>query len=388
MRKKYCSLIFLVCYLAYTSIYIARLNLSMASPEMIASGIADEAQIGMLGSVFSVIYACGRLINGNQGDKRAPWIMISGGLLLCAAANFAISFFPPFYAILLLWGLNAFAQSMLWSSVLCIVSDIYGTQKAKKMTSYMVTSVAVGNILGILFNTWFIQQFGLRYAFFIPAILAFIFCGLIFVFTGKIRPLAAGDRAHQPMHQLFLQKKVRISILPALFHGMMKDNISLWMTVYFVDRYCIDLKASAGFVLFIPLIGFVGRMLYPFFYKICREWEHLVSVYGFVACAICALPLCSGILPPAVAAVCLSLIYAAVSCINTSMLSIFPLQFAESGNVASMSGIMDFATYFGAGIASFAYGFLIKHYGYFPMFASWVLISVVSVVLMKPLLRK
>ncbi len=61
------TLIFLICYLAYIGIYVARLNLSMASPEMVKLGIADTAQIGILGSVFSVIYACGRLINGSLG---------------------------------------------------------------------------------------------------------------------------------------------------------------------------------------------------------------------------------------------------------------------------------------------------------------------------------
>ena len=74
--------------------------------------------------------------------------------------------------------------------------------------------------------------------------------------------------------------------------------------------------------------------------------------------------------------------------INTSILSIFPLHYVKTGNVASISGVMDFATYFGAGIGSFVYGFLIKHFGYTPMFASWVIICLVSAVILKPLLKE
>ena len=79
----------------------------------------------------------------------------------------------------------------------------------------------------------------------------------------------------------------------------------------------------------------------------------------------------------------LSAIYTAASMINTSMLSIYPLRFVQSGNVASVSGIMDFATYLGAGIASAAYGVVIKQFGYLPMFLSWLVISVISVTILR-----
>ena len=46
MKKK--NLIFAIVYLAYTAIYIARLNLSVATPVFVDLGIADAAQIGLL----------------------------------------------------------------------------------------------------------------------------------------------------------------------------------------------------------------------------------------------------------------------------------------------------------------------------------------------------
>lgn len=56
-ETKKSSLILVVLYLAYTSIYIARVNLSIASPEFIRQNILDSAQIGVLGSCF---FACTR----------------------------------------------------------------------------------------------------------------------------------------------------------------------------------------------------------------------------------------------------------------------------------------------------------------------------------------
>ena len=43
----------------------------MAGPELISGGVLDTVQLGLLGSVFSTVFASGRLINGGLSDKTA-----------------------------------------------------------------------------------------------------------------------------------------------------------------------------------------------------------------------------------------------------------------------------------------------------------------------------
>lgn len=382
MRKSTKSaLIFLICYVAYTGIYVARLNLSMASPSLVELGIADAAQIGILGSVFSVIYACGRLINGGLGDRLPPWVMICTGLAIAGFSNLVIGILPPFWAIVVLWGANAYAQSMLWSSVLCTVSTVYDGEKAKKMASYMVTSVATGNIFGIVLNTWVVNKFGVNFAFVIPGAIILILGIFVFFAIKNVKPQRECQKKHIPIFELLKNEEILKLVPPVLFHGAIKDNISLWMTVYFVDVFLIDLGSSASFVLFIPIVGFIGRMLYPLIYKFCRAREHVVSVISFFLCALITLPLCFNIKSAFIAVICLSLIYALVSVINTSMLTIYPIRYSETGNVSSVSGLMDFITYLGSGLSSWIYGIIIKNYGYSPMYISWVVITAISVVI-------
>lgn len=52
MKNNKKRLIFIIMYLAYMSIYLARINLSMAGTELARLKIADAAQIGLLGSFF------------------------------------------------------------------------------------------------------------------------------------------------------------------------------------------------------------------------------------------------------------------------------------------------------------------------------------------------
>ena len=77
---------------------------------------------------------------------------------------------------------------------------------------------------------------------------------------------------------------------------------------------------------------------------------------------------------PWLAVVYLSLLYMAVSVMNACFLSFFPLQFGREQAVASVSGIMDFATYLGTGISSMVFGILIEGYGYNAMFLSWAVL--------------
>lgn len=373
-------IIFLVFYIAYVSIYIARLNLSMASPGLMEAGLSDD-RYGFIGTIFLVVYAVGRLVNGIISDKVQPWIMICTGLCLVGISNITISFFRPFIAFCILWGINAFGQSMLWSSILRLISEVYEPSVAKLKISYMVTTVALGNVIGILLGTFTIEKFGLNAAFYVPALISLTLAVIIFIFITPIRCIEIPEKKHIPMHQILLKKEIQQLLMPIMFHGIMKDNISHWMTLYYAATYHIDLKNIAVFVLFIPVCGFVGRLLYPFLYKITGENEHKVSILGYFLCVAFSV-LLFAVKEPITAAVSLGMLYLAVSIINTSYLSIYPMRYASSGNVASVSGLIDFATYLGAGIGSAVYGMTVERFGYSFMFGTWTIISVISIVIL------
>lgn len=371
------KIIYLIFYLAYSSIYIARVNLTMANPSLVSAGVLDTVQIGMLGSVFSAMFAAGRLLNGALSDKAPPWTMISGGLALCALSNIAVGFFPPFIGIFILWTVNAYAQSMLWGSMLSVMSQIYDEATAKKRTAFLSTSVAAGNIVAILFCTWLITRFGVRYAFIVPGIITLVLGALVLFFVHDIKP-CGGDKKHLSMVELLRKKELRTMSVPAFLHGIMKENISLWMTVYIIDTYEVDLSESAYYLLLIPAFGFVGRVVHQVFYKLFSENEHTVSLLGFVLCVAFSVMLCAARPSALYSVLCLTAIYAAVSMINTSFLSIYPHRYRHEGNVSSVSGVIDFVTYLGAGVSSVIYGVMIEKLGYDSMFVSWAAVSVIG----------
>ena len=369
--------IFTVCYLAYLFIYVARLNLSMAAPGLKDLQILSMEQIGLLGSVFSIVYACGRLLSGILSDRIAPWKMISAGLILCGISNLCFGFFPPFVAILLLWGINALAQSMLWGSILRILSAVYPESVAKKRASYMATTVASGNLVGILLNSALINRFGLSWAFVVPGGITLVISCLVVCNTRHIQPMVE-QKEKPPFAGLLKLSSVRQMLMPALFHGVLKDNISLWMTVYVMDVFGVNLEQSSYYILLIPMLGFLARILAPEVYRLAGERERVVLAFGFAVCVASSLLLTFLATSTWLAIGYLSLTYMAVSVMNACFLSFFPLQFAREGSVASVSGIMDFATYLGTGISSMVFGSMIEGYGYGAMFITWAVLCAIG----------
>lgn len=297
---------------------------------------------------------------------------------LVGLGNILMNLFPPFIGMLLLWTINAYAQSMLWSSVLGSVTAVYDEQAAKRKMSVMITSVAVGNILGIIVNTLFIECFGIRYAFIVPGALTFVMGILAYAAVREIGGASAVKRRSSAFSVLKNRELMPMNGAAAA-HGVMKENIGLWMAVYVADVYAADLTKSSYYILLIPAIGLLGRGIYPTMFRLCGKDENKVSLAAFAVCAAAAVFLCAGSIGIFFSVLALGIIYAAVSVINTSVLSIYPLRYSDTGNTASVSGTTDFSTYFGAGVSSAVYSAVIKHFGYLPMFVSWAVISVLSI---------
>ena len=70
--------------MAYSAIYIARLNLSVATPVLQELNLISKAQIGLMGSLFFVTYAVVHLKNGKYGLIE---IKLGGDKLIEEGAN-------------------------------------------------------------------------------------------------------------------------------------------------------------------------------------------------------------------------------------------------------------------------------------------------------------
>ena len=71
-NQKYISLLFWLCWLAYTFTYIGRLNYNASLADILLHENISTAQAGMFSSSAFMTYGIGQLINGFLGDRISP----------------------------------------------------------------------------------------------------------------------------------------------------------------------------------------------------------------------------------------------------------------------------------------------------------------------------
>lgn len=58
---------------------------------------------------------------------------------------------------------------------------------------------------------------------------------MVWLTTGKIDFVSKTDKKNMSIRWLLKDRELKLMTIPAVFHGVMKENISLWMAVYIVD---------------------------------------------------------------------------------------------------------------------------------------------------------
>lgn len=185
---------FLLCWTAYFSTYVCRLNFSAAMPELQAGNVFSESRIAAVSSVFFICYGIGQFISGLVGERLDTRKMVFTGLFLSAICNIGIFFLHTYAVLLLLWAINGAAQSMVWSPILKIGSMNFDTPTRTKFGIDMSTTVPVGTLLSYLISLVTLAFFPWHYVFLTCGL--FELCiALVWIFGTKGRFLVKSPKA-------------------------------------------------------------------------------------------------------------------------------------------------------------------------------------------------
>ena len=138
--------LFLLCWLAYFTSYIGRLNFSSAMTAMIDEQVLAGSQAGFISMVYFFAYGIGQMCNGLLGDRFHPGRMIFTGLAAAAAANFVMGFVDSFFLMALVWGINGYAQSMIWPPIIRIFAEMLQEAQKVRYCIHIVSSQVAGTL--------------------------------------------------------------------------------------------------------------------------------------------------------------------------------------------------------------------------------------------------
>ena len=151
-EKRDVRLLFALCWTVYCVSYLGRLNYSSAMTVMIAEGVADSAQAGLIGMLYFLAYGIGQLINGFLGDRRSPARMIFTGLLASGIANVLMGLWHEVWAMALLWCANGYFQAMIWAPILRLFAEMLEEKSKVDCSVNIVSSMVFGTLFSYLLS--------------------------------------------------------------------------------------------------------------------------------------------------------------------------------------------------------------------------------------------
>jgi OPA family glycerol-3-phosphate transporter-like MFS transporter len=146
------------------------------------------AELGLIGSLYFISYACGQLVNGFIGDKVVPEKFICLAVTGTALINFIISLSGSYWVVLALWCLNGCFQSMFWGPLMRMLSQRFPPESKNAVSTGMSCSMMVGYILSwsvlgkLLLNSSWTSYF------LVPSLIsgAILVAWLIYIFFQKV----------------------------------------------------------------------------------------------------------------------------------------------------------------------------------------------------------
>lgn len=104
----------LTMYLGYAVFYFTRKSFNFAMPDMLASGMLDKSDIGMLWTLFYITYGCSKFFSGIISDRANPRYFMGVGLMATGVINILFGLSSALWMFAALWVANAFFQGWGW----------------------------------------------------------------------------------------------------------------------------------------------------------------------------------------------------------------------------------------------------------------------------------
>jgi sugar phosphate permease len=165
----------------YLFVYMGRFNHWPAGPVIREDLGFTHVDIGIINACLLWGFAIGDFVHGRLAESYGYrfWILI--GTLVSVALNWITSFGSTLWTIAIPWGLNGFANAVVWSPGIGMLAQWW--QRGQRGRIMGIVGVAAGSAMLVmwLITGWTVAEFGWRAAFryppllMVPAVIALFF---------------------------------------------------------------------------------------------------------------------------------------------------------------------------------------------------------------------
>ena len=398
------KLLFRLCWIAYFSTYIGRLNYSAGLTEIITTEGFSKGQAGMIGTAFFIAYGAGQFVSGFLGDRLAPKKMIFTGLMVSGLCNLAMAMAEGSGVMTAVWCVNGLFQAFIWSPMIRLMYEYYKTETRMKACVSLNSSVPIGTMAAYGLTALVIWLSGWR-AMFVLAGAALIGTSLFWITgmkrveryaaeSGKVAETPSGEpgglaKAAVNWKSLLIQSGFLFLMMALFVQGALKDGVTTWVPTYISETYGLSAILAITSTMVIPVFNLLGVYLASFanLHWFRNEVRTAGAFFVVSAAAILVLRLASG-RSMAVSFLALALATTAMMAVNTMLIAVLPSYFGVIGRASSVSGLLNSSVYAGGAVSTYGIGALSVALGWNATIVIWFLMAAVSAVICFLTVRK
>lgn len=340
---------------SYLAVYITRNILGTFTPQITEKSIFTEAQIGLMSSLFFIVYAIGQLVNGIIGDKIKAKYMVGIGLAGAGIINLLfIAFSRLIYVEYALYGLSGYFLAMVYSPLIKLISENTEPKYAVRGCTAMSFACVFGSPLAGVLASFFYW----KTAFAFCGILLCVFSAAAFIIMsyfekkGSVKFLfGASSQKKEGAVKILIEHGIIKYTVVSFVTGIVRTTLIFWLPTYLTQQLKFTSKQSAmiftASTLLISASAFFAMIVYNAFKR----------KLNLSICVMLALAAVSFALVCFMEIRVLNIVFMILGILSsntaaTILWNIYCPSMRDTGLVSTTSGFLDFVSYAAASLSS------------------------------------
>jgi len=355
----------MLCAAVYFTSYVTRINYGAVIEPMVKStGILRE-NAGLVSTTAFFTYGVGQLISGFIGDKVRPRLLIVLGMSVTAVCNIIMPMLTSYVPMMVLWGINGFAQAMFWPPMVRMMAENLNEGEYNRACIWVSVASSLATIIIYLLASVCVGLWSWRMLFYISSGVAVIMAITWQMFAPratikeetneKKKDNAKETEGSEPKRSV--GAAIIIMMIPIamaiIVQGILRDGVTTWLPSLISDTFKLPDSLSVLMGMTLPIFSMIS-------YNVSAKIEdkiknELVTSTLFYVTATAAAGLLALLLDisPVISVLLLAVTTGCMHGVNLMLISRIPRYFDKYGKISTVSGVVNAFTYVGSALATY-----------------------------------
>ena len=384
-------LLIFLAWLLYTVSYLGKLNYSANITQIVDYYQISKADAGVVPSFFFFAYGIGQVVNGILCKKYNIKWMIFLSLFVSAAINLVVAVTPNFEIVKWLWMINGFTLSVLWPTLVRLLSGALPQKDLAKSSVAMGITVAAGTLViyGLssvfaMFNMFKLSFYVASFCDMLVAVIWIFLYNKAFqgAYEEKTKEVISNDdeaKKEESSNNGKIGKNIVYIIICALclyavIVNLTKDGLTTWVPSILKENFAMSDSVSILLTLLLPIVAIFGNIFALTLHRLIRDYiTHCFIVFAIIGGIVGVI--IAGISRTQIVFTLVGLIFVnfLASSLNSLITSIFPLFMRDKVNSGLFAGVLNGFCYVGSTISAYGLGLIAENFGWISVF--WLIIG-------------